>query len=117
MEKLGEKAFKKLAVGGKLADKRLCCSRISDTIQTAMRFTGKARPAGKVGMNMTKRVMKSAGNAETETRLSMSTTQTGTRFTPSATTEMSRGMNTIATESKFMQKAAAAPRYGITMTI
>lgn len=30
MEKLGEKAFKKLTVGGKLADKRLCCSRISE---------------------------------------------------------------------------------------
>lgn len=30
MEKLGEKAFKKVTVGGKLADKRLCCSRISE---------------------------------------------------------------------------------------
>lgn len=117
LEKLGEKALKKLTVDGKLVDKRLCCSRISDTIQTAMRFTGKVRPAGKVGMNMTKRVMKSAGNAETETRLSMGTTQTGTRFTPSAMTEISRGMNTIATGSKFMQKAAAALRYGMSMTI
>lgn len=47
----------------------------------------------------------------------MGTTQTGTRFTPSAMTEMSRGMNTIETGSKFMQKAAAAPRYGMSMTI
>ena len=68
-------------------------------------------------MNMTKRVMKSAGNAETETRLSMSTTQTGTRFTLNAMTEMSRDMNTIATGSKFMQKAEAALRYGMSMTI
>ena len=30
MEKLGEKAFKKVTVGGKLVDKRLCCSRISE---------------------------------------------------------------------------------------
>lgn len=30
MEKLGEKALKKLTVGEKLADKRLCCSRISE---------------------------------------------------------------------------------------
>ena len=30
---------------------------------------------------------------------------------------MSRGMNTIETESKFMQKAEAALRYGMNMTI
>ena len=53
MEKLGEKALKKLTVGGKLVDKRLCCSRISDTIQTAMRFTGKPPMVWKRIMNMT----------------------------------------------------------------
>ncbi len=53
MEKLGEKAFKKVTVGGKLVDKRLCCSRISDTIQTAMRFTGKPPTVWKRTMNTT----------------------------------------------------------------
>lgn len=53
MKKLGEKALKKLTVGEKLADKRLCCSRISDTIQTAMRFTGKPPTVWKRTMNMT----------------------------------------------------------------
>lgn len=74
MEKLGEKALKKLTVGGKLADKRLCCSRISEYDlngnivhakscdgyeewfeydSTAMRFTGKPPTVWKRTMNTT----------------------------------------------------------------